>query len=401
MSVNNMSFQDAATLLNDLVGQNSGMAQIAPIANLGDYISVGTTALKAGLDPLAIGISQMVGRTIFANRPYSGALRILERTDDEWGAITRKISAIDLAVVPESVYALVDGQHPDMFEVRKPKLFQTNFYGFDVWSDWVSVTRQQLKNAVLNPGDMGRLIDLVLTNQSDKMEMTREAFARLTLSNLIGALYALNENVVHLATEYADYVTAELPAGVTAAEFVQLRENYTDFIRWAYARIATISDLMVQRSARFHTLPSDGNNNALPLMRHTPKEDQRIFVYSGDIHQIGARVLAETFNSDMVSSKLPYTESLSYFQSIDDPQKIQIAPAYMAADGTITQGNAVTVDKIFAVIADRDALGYNLHDQSVDLSPYEARGKYYNYWYHEARRYWVDTTENAVLFLMD
>ena len=49
----------------------------------------------------------------------------------------------------------------------------------------------------------------------------------------------------------------------------------------------------------------------------------------------------------------------------------------------------------------RDALGVNFYDSTVDVSPYEAAGKYYNYWYHDGHRYYNDVTENAVLFLLD
>jgi hypothetical protein len=46
-------------------------------------------------------------------------------------------------------------------------------------------------------------------------------------------------------------------------------------------------------------------------------------------------------------------------------------------------------------------MGTNFYDQDVSVSPYESAGQYYNYWYHDAHRYWNDITENAVLFLMD
>ena len=86
MSLNTMNFEQAAQVLNGLVQQATGQASLAPV-DLSQYISVGQKALRTGYDPLAIGISQMVGRTIFAYRPYTSALSILRRTDEEYGAI--------------------------------------------------------------------------------------------------------------------------------------------------------------------------------------------------------------------------------------------------------------------------------------------------------------------------
>lgn len=403
MSVNNMSFQDAATVLNGLVEQQTGAGALAPIANLGDYISVGTTLLKTGIDPLAIGISQMVQRTLFAIREYRARLEgAMDVDNDEWGAVTRKINAIDGELETEEAYNLVDGQSKDPWVVKKPRLLQTNYYGYDTWRDHVSIPEQQLKNAVLDPTQMGQLLGLILGNKDQTMQQSREAFRRMNLCNYIGSLAQLGgDRVVHLATEYCTAMGIPVASGSDAATIVKAQANYSDFIKWAYARIAQISDLMTHRGAAFHTLPVDGQGNALPLMRHTPKEDQKILVLSSDLHQIGARVLADTFNSSMVSDKLPYTESVAFWQALQSPDQVSVAPTYMAANGTITQGAQIQVANVFAVIYDRWALGINLHDQKVLATRLNENGLYVNYWYHEARRAYMDITENGVLFLAD
>lgn len=389
MSVNAMNFEQAATILNSLVSQATGEANIAPV-DLSGYISVGQKALRVGYDPLAIGISQMISRTIFANRKYSSALSILRRDSDEYGAIVRKISAVKQPFVNDDVYTAAT---PSMFEARLPSLWQSNFYGFDVWQDDVAITRQQLKNAVMNPGEMGTLIDLILGTKANELEQGREAWERATLANLIGALAAMGNTNQHrhLLTEY----NADTGAGVTAAT-VKSPDNWGNFVKWAYAAIAQASDMLTEYTSAFHLNPTGG-----VIQRHTPKADQRIFVYNKNLHDIGARVLADTFNSSMVSEEVPYTASLNFFQSLTTPDSVSVTPAYIGADGNQVTAEAVTVNNIFAVIADRDALGTHYHDQSVDVSPFDARNKRYNYWYHEARRYWVDVTENSILFTLD
>lgn len=389
-----MSFQDSAAVLNSLVQQATGQASQAPV-DLSQYISVGQKLLRTGYDPLNIGLSQMVSRTIFAYRPYDGALGSLDRDSNEWGAITRKVSAINQPVEASGVYALTDNTHdPDMFDVRKPKLYQTNFYGFDIWDDHVSVTRRQLKNAVQNPGDMGRLIDLILGTKANEMEMSRVAFRRATIANMIGAIKAMNNTnqIRHLLTEY------NTASGQSLTK-QQLRQgdNYPSFIRWAYSQIARVSDMLTEASGAYHLNPTEGT-----ILRHTPKDMQRLYIYSGALHEVDAQVLSVTFNADKVANKLPaVTERLNFFQSIDSPDSVNVTPAYIGADGNVVAATAQEVTDIFALLADRDAMGVNFYDQSVDVSPYEAAGKYYNYWYHDAHRYYNDVTENAVLFLLD
>ena len=393
MSVNTMSFENAAAILTSLAQQATGQA-VQAVTDLSGYISVGQQTLRTGYDPLNIGLSQLVSRTIFSYRSYTGALSSLDRDSNEWGAIFRKVSAINMPVEAEGAYSLIDGSHsPDMFAVRKPKLWQTNFYGYDVWSDHVSVTRQQLKNAVQNPADMGRLMDLILGTKANEMEIARVAFRRATLSNMIAAVYALNNTsqIRHLLTEYNTATGLSLTATT-----VKQPANYAPFIRWAYAQIAKQSDMLEEPTTAYHLNPTAGN-----ILRHTPKADQRLYVYAGDLRDIDAQVLATTFNDERV--KLPaVTEKVNFWQSIDKPQEINIKPAYIDATGaTVASPTAQNVKSIFALLCDRDAVGVNFYDQSVDVSPYEAAGKYYNYWYHDGHRYYNDVTENAVLFLMD
>lgn len=397
MSVNSMSFEQAATVLNSLVQQATGQTAMS-VTSLADYISVGQQLLQTGYDPLNIGISQMVSRTIFSYRPFNGMLSSLDRDSNEWGAITRKVNAIQQPVEDSGAYSLTDGQHnPDMFDVRKPKLWQSNFYGFDVWTDHVSVTRQQLKNAVTNPAEMGRLLDLILGTKANEMEMSRVAFRRATIANMIGALYALSNTaqVRHLLTEYNQATGLQTPLTV---QTVKQPENYGPFFRWAYAQIAKASDMLRNPNSMYHLNPSAG-----VILRHTPKEDQRLYIYSGALHDVDAQVLATTFNPDRVDKQLPaVTESVDFFQSAQTPDAVNVIPAYIDATGQQPASpTAQNVENIFALLCDRDAMGVNFYDQSVEVSPYEAAGKYYNYWYHDAHRYYCDVTENAVLFLLD
>lgn len=397
MSVNAMNFEQAAAILNSLVQQATGNTALT-VTSLADYISVGQQLLRTGYDPLNIGISQLVSKTIFAYRSFSGALSSLDRDSNEWGAITRKVNAIQQPVENDGTYSLTDGQHsPDMFDVRKPKLWQSNFYGYDIWTDHVSVTRQQLKNAVQSPAEMGRLLDLILGTKSNEMEMSRVAFRRATIANMIGALYALNNpvQVRHLLTEYNTATGLTTPLTV---QTVKQPENYGPFFRWAYAQIAKTSDMLRNPNSIYHLNPSAGT-----ILRHTPKEDQRLYIYSGALHDVDSQVLATTFNPDRVDKQLPaVTESVDFFQAAGTPDAVNVIPAYIDATGQMPASPAAqNVENIFALLCDRDAIGVNFYQQSVEVSPYEAAGQYYNYWYHDAHRYYCDVTENAVLFLLD
>ena len=64
MGVNDMQFNQLATVLNSIVGQATGQAQITPVDE-SQFISVAQVGLKTGYDPLITAVSQVLSRTIF------------------------------------------------------------------------------------------------------------------------------------------------------------------------------------------------------------------------------------------------------------------------------------------------------------------------------------------------
>ena len=79
-----------------------------------------------------------------------------------------------------------------------------------------------------------------------------------------------------------------------------------------------------------------------------------------------------------------------------------MTPNYIDASGAQVDANAsVTVDNIFGVLFDEDALGYTTINTDVLTTPMNAAGKYTNMFFHFTDRPWMDLTENGVVLLLD
>ena len=144
MAVNNLDFNQLATVLTSIVKQATGQNALTP-TNTNEFVSIGNTALLAGYDKLATGISQVLQRTIFSVRPYYRKFAGLEADSRRWGAITRKLSIVDKDFENATRFELVDGQEPtSMFSVRKPIVLLENFYGANIFDKAVSIYRDQL-----------------------------------------------------------------------------------------------------------------------------------------------------------------------------------------------------------------------------------------------------------------
>lgn len=392
-SVNEMGFNQVAATLNAIQQQVTGQAAITPINNTQDFISVASTTLKAGYDPVLNAISQMVSRTIFSTRPYSRKFKGIFVDNAAYGGHVRKINYVDLPAVDDEGYKLTDDASVDMYKVRKPKVVQTNFYGYNTFSDYVTRFREQLQVAFSGPEQLGEFWANLMVEWENKHEQFHESMARTALLNFIGGKLAGDTpNVIHLLTEYKAFTGDD----TLTAQSIYLPENYKAFVQWMYARIAVLTDLMTERSIKFHTNLDEGRN----IMRHTPLRDQRVYLYAPARYQTQMMALADTYHDNFLT--LADNETVNFWQNIDDPDSIKITPTYLLPAGTIQQHtSAIEQANVFGVIFDREAVGISTYAEEMSVTPYNSRGKYWNMWSSFTDRYWNDFTENGIVLLLD
>ena len=390
MSVNTMSFEDASAILNNIRKQVTGETNtIAPVTTA-DFVSVATTVLQAGYDPVLNAITQMVSRTIFSIRPYNRKFGGIKMDQEQWGAIVRKLSIADKDFDKDVHFELVDGQSEDMYVVNKPNLLQTNFYGQNVYEKNYTIFKDQLDNAFSGPSEFGRFMAMVVQNVSDMIEQAHESIARMTIANFIGGKVAASNGVIHLITEY----NADTGSSVTATT-VFAPANFGDFCKWMFARLATLTSLMTERSQEFQI-----NVVGKEINRHTPYDMQKVYIYAPIMNALKARVLADTFHPEFIDYS--DIESVNFWQNIDDPMSLDVVPTYMDTDGTlVTAAEQNISEALVGVIFDRDALGFTTVNEWSATTPLNAKGGYWNTFHHFTERWYNDFTEKGIVLLLD
>lgn len=392
---NSYTFNQISSILNSIVADAQGRTpDIATTPrNTSDFVTMATTALAAGTDPIMQSLTQLINRTVFAYRPYTRKFQLMDVDDLTYGNTVRKVTPIfnDGAVnQPQYNDQPVDGSSSDQWIIKRPKTLETVFTGAEQYQIQApTVFVDQLKSAFRGPDELAQFLSSQVGEVSNEMEQQAETLARMTAVNFAAAKIHKNNGVVHLLTEYKAATGLNDLTAVT----VYQPENFPAFIKWVYARIATVSDQMTERSTVFHQ-----NITGKLIMRHTPKEYQRLLMYSPAMHQIKSMVLADTFHEDFL--RLTPYESVNFWQNINQPEKINVTAKYMDDDGSLNNA-AVAQDKLFAVLYDRDAMGVNVFTEGVTTTPVHARAKYYNTFHSMVKRYWNDTTENGVVFLLD
>ena len=401
MSVNNVTFQQSAAVLNSLVQQATGRSSV--IATEADFISVAQTALNLGKDAIFNALTNVLARTIFAIRPYSASMKGLEKSLPQWGAYMRKINIVESDWKDNDAYKYPvtydasqtvpsgNGLSVDPWVINKRDFIQTNFLGQSVFSDHYTVYEDQLETAFQNSTEFGQFIGMLSTNMNNKLEVCYENISRHLVTNFIGGLLAENasDRVINLLALY----NSETGGSFTTTT-IYAPANYPAFVKWAYAKIAAIASMFKEYSVKYQTTIS---GKYTP--RHTPYDKQKMYMLASDRYAIESRVLADAFHDNYLT--YADVETVNFWQGINSPDTIIVKPTYTNTSGVVTTPtNAITQAGVFGVLFDEDAIGWARVHQNVLSTPVNPRGEYRNIFYNMRLRCFSDNTEKGVVFII-
>lgn len=414
---NDMTFYQAATLLNAVQQQATGQASLAP-ANFNEFVSAAQTTLRTGYDPVMNAISQVFSRTIFSIRPYDRRFALAEISESAYGNHVRKLSIADTPIEDDERYKwpagydasqtanpLGDGESVDMQRIKKNQVLQTNFYGANVWQDHYTIWRDQLDCAFSSPEEFARFVAMITGNMSDKLEQVRETMGRACVINSILGTIAEGEsdaatspfNLTHRLVPMLTLYNAYTGETFTQADIFK-PANWAAFTRWAFSIIQSVSKLMEQRSEAFQTVV-----NGKHVMRHTPKDKQKMFVHTQAMSMFDTMASAVTYNDGYIT--LPNgvrVEEVAYWQSIKEPMIIKGQGSRIGSNGTpVLYSTPESANiPVLAYLFDEEALGYATLQQWAAPAPFNAAGGYTNTWLHETQRLYNDHTEKSVVFVL-
>lgn len=397
-----LTFNQLSTVLTNIVSQATGQKALAPV-DTASFISVATTGLKVGYDPLSTAISQVLSKTIFSVRPYSRKFKGLNVSNQRYGNHVRKLLTIDKPFEDDDRFKLTDGASIDQYKVNKPKVLQTNFYGANTYQKCITIYKDQLDCAFSSPDEFASFISMVMQNASDMIEQAHEETARATIGNLIAGIFAMEteeqpgtgmakanggRRAVNLIKLYND----ETGKNLTVADAFKA-ENFEGFVKFTFSTINTIADLMTDRNTLFCS-----QLTGYPILRHTPKDRMKFYLYTDMVNKINSEVYSTVFNPDFL--KMVDFETVNYWQSALSPDSLNVNPTVLKTDGSLIDTENVQLFKIVGVLFDEEAAGYTTVNQWSQPSPFNAKGGYYNQFWHFTDRYWNDFTENAVIFYL-
>ena len=369
-----MTTEQIYTLVNDVNSQAFGdtalaVADAASLVSLGNVVLSSTTNTESFLNTLV----QRIGRTIVSFRAYRNKFADMVRDDFEWGAILQKIRVHMPDAVADPAYSLTDGQSVDPWTVYKPDVEQKLFVTRTPFMFPVTIARDQLKEAFTSDAAMGAFIAAIFGQVRNALEVSLENLGRVAIANMVAET---GTREIKLVTDF----NAETGGSVTAANAMQNEA----FLRYAVSRIKSASDYMTDMS----TLYNDGS-----IETFTPRENQRLKVLSDFERRLETVVQYSAFNEELV--RLDAFQMVNFWQSNQNGARDSVK-VKRASDSEET-----TVDNIVAVLFDVDALGMYRKEEDVLTTPVNAKGLYYNTFYHLKQLWFNDLSENFVFFTLN
>lgn len=368
-----MAVKQIYEIVNSVNKQTMGVTDLTVVDEQG-LISLGQTVLTTnGLaDTWLNSLAQRIGRTIISFREYKSKYSDMVLDSMQWGNIVQKIKVSMPKATEDESYSLVEGKSVDMYKVANPTVNQTFFTSETPYQFYVTVKRNQLKEAFTSETSMNGFIGAIYGEVQNAIELSLESLARNCLNNFIGEKVKAVKEINLL-----DMYNTETSKALTVATCLHDK----DFLAYCVSRINLYSKYMENMSTEYN----DGTQT-----RHTPKSLQHLRVLEDFESRLETVVQYQAFRDSYV--KLNNYHTTSFWQSIKKPSEIKVKIS--------SNGTEVTHSGILAVLYDRDALGLYKKDSWTSTTPFNSAGGYYNTYYHHKELYFNDLSENFVVFVI-
>ena len=381
-------------IMNDVTGEILGESAVLA-EDLSNIVDVGVAVFNASdVDGYVRKLVNKVGKTIFVNRVYSGAVPSVLMDAWEFGSVLEKISADLPEAVENESWNLESGTSYDPSVFVAP-VVQAKFFNKRVTFEVdLSVTELQVKQSLQSAAQLNSFLSMLYTAVDKSMTVKIDSLVMRTINYCIAA------------TVNDDYAGASLSSksGVKAVNLLYLynqRFNSGDedtpltaadalttpeFIRFA----AFTMGLYANRMSRITTLFNINGKD-----RFTPADLLHVVLLNDFAQAANAYLQSDTYHDEF--TRLPKAEVVPYWQgsgtgyAFNDVSKI-----YVQLE---ENESPVQITGVLGIMFDRDALGVTNQDRRVTTN-YNPKAEFYNNFYKFDCGCFVDPSEQAVVFFV-
>lgn len=392
-----MEVKQIYTLVNTAAQETMGESVVLQ-EDLGNLVDVGKAILDSDkVDNYCRSLVNVIGRTVFVNRPYTGKVAKLRKEGWTYGSILRKIRVEPAVATENESWELQAGASYDP-NIFTPPVAHEHFWNkrttFEVP---ISITRMQVEESFHSAQEMDSFIGMINTMITNVLEKAMENLSRRTLNNLIAETvyneYAATDQklksgirAINLLYEFNNSGAVATPLSVAEALVSP------DFIRFASVRMGETIEQMSEWTNIYNMEGTD---------KHTPKNRVNFFLLDKFKKRAGAYLYdgAGQMKTDYIT--LPESESISFWQgagTVAAGNAFDFAQVSKIQVKTV-DGHEITVSGVLGAAIDEEAAMICNEDRRI-TSGYNPKGEFFNYWHKMDCQYFNDYSENAVVFFI-
>lgn len=416
--------KDGYAIMTELAREATTQKNIS-VVDMSGYISAGQTVLQTGFENVFNALGIVMGRLLVPARPYTAKLsKINALNTDCYTSRMRKVSFYSKDPVASGMFntdlftnlknTFTNGQNEvggvaqstkSMWEQNQAMPLSVEFAGSTVWDHSITMYEEQIRAAFRDPVELAQFVQGMLIEHGNDIETTKEAFNRMNLLSKIAVTYYYDETLSQIVGGAVNLTAAYNARYGTSYTSAQLRSTYLkSFLEFMVAMIKKCSDKMTNRSAKYHlpmTKTVDGVNYS--ILRHTPYDKQRLFLFEPLFREAESMVLPEIFHDDRLS--MDNYEAVDYWQyngeSDEDCAAVKVKTAYYdTVSGEQKATPDIELPYVVGLLTDEDGLMTDYQLERVASTPLEAKKLYRNTILHFSKNAINDPTENAILFYM-
>lgn len=369
-------------LCNQIFQQMTGRTDITAVDSQ-SLVAMGTEVSNLGKNDLWLNtLARRIGLTIDSYRVYRNKFSDLYRTQVEWGAMVQKLTVEMPDAVADDMYKVgqMDGQALDHYIINNPKAKQKIFDKETPYSFFITMQEKMLTEAFLNAGAMASFVNQVFGKVQNKIEVVLEDLARVALVNMMCNLSSKQE--IKLVSLYNTKTGSSLTPKTALFD--------PAFMRFAIGTMNNIASKMETMSVLF---------NAEGYDRFTPQADQRFYVLADFITQLETVVQYAAFNPQYVTKSVDI--AVPYWQGVKEGDDINDISVLSKVVGKVDNKTEKTIENVVGILFDREGIGTFRQEEKVLTTPVNARGAYYNTFWHEKQLWFNDMSENAIIFTLN
>lgn len=381
-------------IMNDVTGEILGESAVLN-EDLSNIVDIGTAVFNAtDVDSYVRKLVNKVGKIIFVNRPYSGAVPSVLMDAWEFGSVLEKISADLPEAVENESWNLESGTSYDPNVFIAP-VVEAKFFNKRVTFEVdLSFTELQVKQSFTSAEQLNGFLSMLYTAVDKSMTVKIDSLVMRTINYMIAATVkddyasaAISSksgvkavNLLYLFNQRFNSGEGDTP--LTAADALTTPE----FIRFA----AFMMGLYANRMSRITTLFNINGKD-----RFTPTDLLHVVLLNDFAQAANAYLQSDTYHDEY--TKLPKAEVVPYWQGSGTSYAFgDVSKIY----ATLEDGESpVTVTGVLGIMFDRDALGVTNQDRRVTTN-YNPKAEFYNNFYKFDCGCFVDPSEQAVVFFV-